>query len=123
MEGTRMNKSLRIVIAIIAAIIGWALGSYLVKAITVERQVNNLTTNPQALSTAEFKDGFMQGCMEVNLSGLGINQTQYCGCMYDMVMENKGMNWAVQAGLDINNPKYQGDLENYASICLSEQYI
>jgi hypothetical protein len=118
-----MNKSLRILIAVTAAIIGWAVASYLVTAIRVERQVNNLSNNPSVMSTAEFKDGFMQGCMEVDLSGLGINQSQYCSCMYDEVMAGKGMNWAVQAGLDINNPKYQADLERYASICLSKQYL
>ena len=114
-----MNKSLRIAIAIVAAIIGWALGSYLVRAITLERQVSDLSNT--SINTEDYRKNFMEGCVEVDFSGSGFNQTQYCACMYDEMVTDRGIEWFIKAVLNNEEPQYKIEIENYATLCLSNQ--
>ena len=118
-----MNKTLKTILIVIAILLSARLGAYLVRAVTVERQVNEITTGSTTLYAEDFKQGFMEGCLEVDFSGSGFDQKQFCGCMYDEIVADKGIQWAVKAGLNSNDPEYQSFFENYATVCLGRQNI
>lgn len=119
------NKILRIIVTVVAVILSFSAGSYLVRAITVERQVSSLNDKATAplITEQEARDSVMQGCMAVDLSGYSFDQKTYCQCMIDNLIEDKGVNETIRLGLNVNDPAVEAELGNYASTCLARQDI
>lgn len=120
-----MSKTTRIVLIVIGTLIGIAVGNYMYRAISLERQVSSLSnpTTAPLMSEKEALDEFMAGCMGVDLSGNSFDQKQYCECMVDSLLEDKGVNETIRLGLNVDDPAVMAELETYATTCLARQNI
>lgn len=119
------SKILKVLVLVASALIGMALANYLYRAISVERQVSSLSNPITApiITEKEARDSVMQGCMAVDLSGSSFNQKQYCECMVDSLLEEKGVNETIRLGLNVDDPAVMAELETYATTCLARQNI
>lgn len=113
----------KVIIAIAAIIII----PYLIGAVITReevRQIENGANNPKSaagISSESAKTSFMSGCDDGSLNTAEFNQTTYCGCMYDTMAAEKGINWIADLGLNKTEAEASAAMTPYAERCIAIQ--
>jgi hypothetical protein len=121
-----MKDNLKIAAVILVVLIGVP---YLSSAIQTKQVVDEISTradNPTSEPVINISKGradFMSGCDTGEYDGAGFDQTAYCGCVFDTMLEEKGINWIVKLGLNVDTTEAEAAMEPYANRCVNNQQI
>lgn len=116
---------MKIFISILAFIVAfWSVG-YIVDSVQVKREVEKINdvSSSEVISRAEGKIEFMEGCDTGIYSGPAFDQTRYCGCVYDKLVEKHGVNGLLRIVLNESEEEIQSIMADEVSLCLAEQNV
>lgn len=100
---------------------------YVIDAIMVKEQVNTVAERADdrksepVISIAEGKASWMEGCDTGEYSGPNFDQTVYCGCAFDKLVEHHGLNWVINVGLNDTEEEAQAKITPETTACFDEQ--
>ena len=115
-----MKKILIVIAALIAV-------PYLIGAVITReevRQIENSANNPKstpAISIDTGKQEFMRTCDDDSLNGAAFDQTSYCGCVFDTIVAEKGINWLANQGLNSSEAELATAMQPYVDRCVAKQ--
>ncbi len=118
---------MKLIKIVLIVFVVFGVSSYLINAvITTEqvRQIENGANNPKSASPISAADGkreFMRTCDDNSLDGAGFDQTSYCGCVYDSIVAEKGINWLANQGLNSSESELSAAIQPYVDRCIAIQ--
>lgn len=98
---------------------------YLVGAVITQeqvRQVEQRASDPKSqpvVSEETIRAEFMSTC-DVG-STPGLDQTEYCTCTFEILVEEKGINWMINLGLKGTDAEIEAVVMPVAERCVNEQ--
>lgn len=120
---------MKTIISILVFVGAFAGVRYLVEAVVTNeqvRQVNNRANDPKSepvVSAADVRSEFMKGCDTGEYSGANFDQSAYCGCVYDKIEAQYGVNYIIKSGLNDSSEDMQTKFAPQINQCLAEQGI
>jgi hypothetical protein len=118
-------KNLLVVVAVIMAIgISGAVGKYIVGAIQTQNAVNMISeaaeskTSDPVMPVAEARVEFMTGCD----TGAYDRQDEYCGCMWEQLVQAYGVNTLINDGLNLNQQQIESKYDRHIQYCTASVY-
>lgn len=102
---------------------------YAIDAVQTREQVRQIEqraddpTSKSVLDPTAAKEEWMQGCDTGEYTGANFNQTTYCGCTFDLLVQEKGLNWVANMGLNGTDAEIKAAVEPYANRCLDQQNV
>lgn len=112
------NKSL--LISLIIIIMVAPVTRYVVSAVSTKQQVDQIqarASDPNSdagITREEGKKIFMENCDNGQIAGA----TEYCGCMFDSMEADHGMNWMAALGLNKDQDAVAKEMQPYTDKCL-----
>ncbi len=103
--------------------------TYGISAVQTKQQVTQLeqrSSDPNSEPMVDLQKGkaeFMASCDTGSLDGARFDQTEYCGCTFDAAVQEKGINWIINAGLNYTESEIEAAMRPYAEKCIGDQGI
>lgn len=126
---SNLPKPLYYLVIIVIGLGSYFGGRFLVQALFTQYNINQAVSKADdpnstpVISNEEARKEFDSGCLAVNYSGANFDQGKYCTCVFDSLVQAKGLNWMIKAGLNADDPAIQGEILPYATQCVRQQNI
>lgn len=124
-----MNNNLKTVLIVIALLSAPYAVRYAIDAVQTKEQVRQIEqraddpTSKSVIDPVAAKEEWMSSCDDSTLNGANFNQTTYCGCTFDLIVQEKGLNWIANIGLNGTEAEIKAAVEPYANRCLDQQNV
>lgn len=124
-----MKNNLKTVLVVIALLSVPYVVRYAIDAVQTKEQVRQIeqrADDPNSkplMDVAEGRKEWMSGCDDGTLNGANFNQTTYCGCAYDLMVQEKGLNWIANTGLNSTDAEMKEAFRPYSEQCVNQQNV
>jgi hypothetical protein len=124
-----MNSNLKTVLIVIALLSAPYAVRYAIDAVQTKEQVRQIEqraddpTSESVIDPVAAKEEWMSSCDDGTLNGANFSQTTYCGCTFDLIVQEKGLNWVANIGLNGTEAEIKAAIEPFANRCLDQQNV
>lgn len=112
---------------IVLVIVAFVVIRYIAGAVMTDIQVRQIKNGANdknskvAMSVPEARKFFNEGCDPTPMNSNEFNQTTYCNCVFDSLVETYGINWIANMGLTKTEAELQTAFKKPSDICIYNQ--
>lgn len=116
-----MNRLTHTLLAIGSFMIGVVIVTYMIDAVQTKQQVDSLNSKTDTMSREHALSEMMKGCDDGSYDGPNFDQTTYCSCVANQLLDVYGINETAKMALNLSQDEMTAKFQPYINDCLRQQ--